>query len=123
VFPLTYVLAKSYKIAPNRRLDLGSNRDGTGVLDRNVLDHTASTISFTVKALNNTRLSELMSFITSRYTVEKERRLSIEYYCPDINDYKTGEFYVPDIEYPIDTIDFEKNIIEYQEFKLEFVEY
>jgi hypothetical protein len=122
-FPLTFVKADSYSIYANRRLDLNPTRAATGKLERTVLDHRASTISFTVRALDNNQLNELMSFLNERYVIESERKLILDYYCPDINDYKTGEFYVPDINFPINTIDYEKKIIHYKEFTLEFIEY
>lgn len=122
-FPLSFVRADSYSITPNRRQDLDSNRNANGVLERNVLKHTASTISFQTKTMWNKELAEMMSFIRSHYSVEKERKLRITYYCPDIDDYKTGDFYVPDISYPINMVDNENNRIMYGEFALEFIEY
>jgi hypothetical protein len=122
-FPLTYVLSNSYKVAPNRRLDLDSNRDATGELRRTTLEHTATTITLTVKRLTNTQLNEMMTFIRNRYILESEKKVSLEYYCPDIDDYKTGTFYLADFEYIIDTIDIESKIIRYKEFNLDFIEY
>ena len=123
VFPLSFVYKESYKITPNRRQDLDSGRNANGVLERNVLDHMPSTISFQAKPMNNTDLDKMMSFIRSHYVSEREKKLIIEYFCPDINGYKTGEFYVPDIEYVINMVDVEKKTILYYGFQLEFIEY
>jgi hypothetical protein len=82
-----------------------------------------STISFQTKPMYNDDLEKMMSFIRSHYSVEKEKKLVLEYYCPDTNGYKTGEFYVPDISFPIDMVDVEKKRILYREFQLEFIEY
>ena len=123
IFPLSFVYKESYKITPNRRQDLDSGRNANGVLERNVLDHMPSTISFQAKPMNNTDLDKMMSFIRSHYVSEREKKLIIEYFCPDINGYKTGEFYVPDIEYVINMVDVEKKTILYYGFQLEFIEY
>lgn len=123
IFPLSFVYKESYKVAPNRMQDLDSGRNANGVLERNVLDHMPSTISFQTKPMWNEELDEMMSFIRSHYSVEKEKKVVLEYFCPDINGYKTGEFYVPDIEYPINMVDLENNRILYNGFSLEFIEY
>ena len=123
VFPLSFVYKNSYSITPNRRQDVDSTRNANGVLERNVLDHMPSTISFQTKPMYNDDLEKMMSFIRSHYSVEKEKKLVLEYYCPDINGYKTGEFYVPDISFPIDMVDVKNKRILYREFQLEFIEY
>lgn len=122
-FPLSFVYKNTYKITPNRRQDLDPTRNANGVLERNVLEHMPSTISFMAKPMYNNELAEMMSFIRSHYSVEKEKKVVLTYYCPDIDEYKTGEFYVPDIEYPIDMVDTENKTILYREFPLEFIEY
>lgn len=122
-FPLSFVYKNTYKIAPNRRQDLDPTRNANGVLERNVLEHMPSTISFMAKPMYNKELAEMMSFIRSHYSVEKEKKVVLTYYCPDTDEYKTGEFYVPDIEYPIDMVDTENKTILYREFPLEFIEY
>ncbi|MBQ2902415.1 MAG: hypothetical protein IJE49_11300 [Agathobacter sp.] len=123
IFPLFFVFKESYKVVPNRRVDLDSSRNANGKLQRNVLDHMPSTISFQTKPMWNDELNEMMSFIRSHFSVEKEKKMILEYYCPDTDDYKTGEFYVPDIEYSISRVDLENNKIFYNGFQLEFIEY
>lgn len=122
-FPLAYVTANTYRVIPNRRQDVDSDRNGIGVLERNVLAHTPSTITFQTIAMDNIMLSQLMGFLREHYIIEKERKLELTYYCPDLDDYKTGNFYVPDIEFPIDYIDLDDNKIYYEEITLEFIEY
>ena len=123
VFPLSFVFANSYSITPNRRLDVDSATNANGVLERNVLDHMPSTISFQTRPMWNDMLGQMMTFIRNHYSVEKEKKMVIEYYCPDIDDYKTGEFYIPDITYPINMVDNKNNCILYNSFSLEFIEY
>ena len=75
-FSLDYIFRESYKVTPNRRQDLDSGRNTDGVMQRNVLPHYVSTISFDVKSLYNNQLAELMSAIRSHYTIEKEKKIS-----------------------------------------------
>jgi hypothetical protein len=123
VFPLSFVYANSYTVTPNRRQDLDSARNADGVLERNVLEHTATTISFQTKPMWNSEMNQMMTFIRNHYSVELEKKISMEYYCPDLDDYKTGEFYIPDIAFSINMVDNEHNRILYNGFQLEFIEY
>lgn len=120
-FPLDYVFKESYTVAPNRRQDLDSTRNANGVLKRNVLKHTASTITLQTRPMTNKDMARMMSKITSNYVKTKERKLYVKYYCPDTDSYSTGSFYVADIEYPIMRID--GNVIYYNSTTLDLVEY
>lgn len=122
-FPLKYVFKESYKVTPNRRQDLDPYRDGNGYLHRNTLSHTATTIQFQTKPMWNDQFDQMMNFIRSHYTNTQEKKLQITYYSPDINSYKTGNFYVPDVEYVMDLVDTVKNRILYLSTTLEFIEY
>lgn len=121
--PLKYIYKESYKVTPNRRQDLDPKRDETGKLHRNTLSHTASTIEFTTKPMWNNEMAALMSFIRSRYTNTSEKKVSVKYYCPDTNSYKTGNFYVPDLEFSMNYVDSKKNMILYNSMTIEFIEY
>lgn len=123
VFPLSFVYKESYEITPNRRQDLNSTRNANGVLQRNVLAHRPSTISLSTKPMNNVELAKMMELITRNFVAENERKIELTYYCPDINGYKTGNFYMPDITFPINLVDIENNTILYNSFTLEFIEY
>ena len=122
-FPLQYVFKESYKVTPNRRQDLDPYRDANGLLHRNTISHTATTIQFQTKPMWNDEFDAMMSFIRSRYTNSLEKKLHITYFSPDINDYKTGDFYVPDVEYNMDLVDTTRRKIFYLSTTLEFIEY
>lgn len=122
-FPIKYVYKDSYVVAPNRRQDLDSAVNANGVLERNVLDVTRSTIKFTVKPMYNHDLAEFMRIVRNKYSSQKEKKIQLYYYCPDLDDYKVGNFYVPDIEFPIMQVDSENKRIRYGTFDFEFIEY
>lgn len=123
IFPLSYVFKDSYRIIPNRRQDLDPFRNANGELQRNVVDHTVTTITFQTKPMQNNKLAEMMKFIRDRYINEKEKKVSLTYYCPDLDNYNSGSFYLPDIEFPINYVDIENKRIDYDSFTLEFIEY
>lgn len=119
--PLSYIKVQSYKVVPNRRQDLDSTRNANGILQRTVLDHYASTVEFATIPMDNKQMATFMSLIRSKYSIEKEKKIHLTYYCPDTDSYKSGDFYVPDIEFPIIYID--GTTIQYDSVTLEFIEY
>lgn len=123
-FPLQYVVEESYKVTPKRIQDLDPYTTEAGWLIRNPVEHEPSTISFETRKLTNVDMVDMMSFISSRYIKVKERKLSITYYNPITDDYSTGEFYLDsNLEYDIRQIDRVSNIIHYNPFTINFVEY
>lgn len=123
IFPLAFVYADSYKIAPKQRMDLDSFRDANGELNRTVLEHRPSKITFSTVPMYNDKLKKMNDFLRNSFSVESERKLTLEYYCPDTDSYSTGEFYMPDMTYPIDMVDLDHNRILYGSFTIEFIEY
>lgn len=123
VFPLSYVFTNSYSIVPNSRLDMGSFQDANGILQRNVIDHAPSTIELKTKPMTNIELSEMMRLMKGNYINVNERKVLLTYYCPDMDEYKEGTFYVPDIAFPINRVDQKTNTVYYNSFTLKFIEY
>lgn len=121
IFPHKYIEYETYKITPNRRFDLDSTRNANGELTRYVLDKTASTIQFDLRALNQDGQEEVQGFIRSHYALEKEKKVLVDYWCPDISGYKQGAFYIPDIDWTI--IRFEDIHIWYKPVTIKLIEY
>lgn len=122
-FPLGYIYKESYKVAPNRALDLDSTRTANGVMTRTVLDHTATTISFDVRPMWNDDCKRMWDFIRSKFINDKEKKVRATYYSPELDDYKSGDFYIPDFEFPINLVDVKNKRILYNSYTLEFIEY
>lgn len=122
-FPLKYMKAESYKITPNQRMESSANRATTGVLHRTTVSHTASKIEFNTPALTNNDANAIHTLLTNAYTDSLQRKLDLRYYDPSSDSYKTGTFYVPDIDYPIDRIEVSPKIIHYNETRIAFIEY
>ena len=121
IFPHKYMEYDTYEITPNRRFDLDSTRNANGELIRYVLNKTASTIQFNLRSLNQDGQEEVQDFIRSHYSNELEKKALLEYWSPDISNYKTGEFYVPDVAWKVKR--FEDIHIWYQAVTVKFIEY
>lgn len=123
VLPLKYMRYETYKITPNQRMDYNSTRDSTGVLHRTALAHTATKIEFNTPRLSNTEVNALMNLIKAKWTNSRERKLTLYYYDPENDNYKTGTFYMPDIDFTITNINTRTGRIMYGETRIAFIEY
>ena len=122
-FPLKYVKAESYKVTPNQRLEASANRSATGLLVRQTVAHTASKVDFETPPINNSDVSAINTLFTNAYSDSLQRKLDLRYYDPSIDDYKTGTFYIPDIDYNIISVDANKKKIQYSSLQISFIEY
>ena len=52
-----------------------------------------------------------------------QRKTSLQYYDMATDSYKTGTFYMPDVDYSIQFIDNVKNIVYYDPIRFAFIEY
>lgn len=92
--PDKYIDSDKIRIAPNRRLDLNSYQDANGILQRNALSHTRTTVEFTTGKLYEHQMRELVDGIVGNYLNEKERDAQCSYYDTEHFVYKTGHFYL-----------------------------
>ena len=120
--PPKYMAYESYTIWADQALD--SYRTETGLLWRQVLDHTATKVEYKTSYINNTDLQAMLKIIKDGYISKaQERKVKVKYYDPETDGYKTGEFYRVDIEYPIRNVDQANNMINYDGVRVAFVEY
>lgn len=122
-FPTNLVNAESYKVTPAQRMEASANRSTTGKLVRNTVSHTASKIDLNTTVLSNKDLKTIEDLLTSAYTDSLQRKLTLRYYVPQSDSYKTGTFYVPDVDYEIMRIDKTDNVIWYNSVRYAFIEY
>ena len=120
-FPMKYMRYESYSVSPDQRLDLDSTRDVTGVLHRTVLAHTATKISFNMPMMNNTEMQAALAYFKNAFSDSQARTITVKYYDEWTDAYKSGTFYMPDINFSIRQID--GNTINYGETKVTFIEY
>lgn len=122
ILPNEFIVYDTYVSTPNMRLDLDSKRDTLGHMHRNVLAHTVTEIDFTVPPLNNLKHNYLLDLIHRNMSDTHRKEIVLYYWDDENHDYKTGKFYVPDMKFKIRRIDEKKNLIEYDELELSFIE-
>lgn len=121
--PLKFIRYETYKITPNQRMDYNSTRDSLGVLHRTVVSHTATKVEFNMPRLNNWQLEAFMKLIRQHWSNAQERKITLYYYDMEFNTYRTGQFYMPDIDFTITNVDEYQGLIWYAETRIAFIEY
>lgn len=116
------IKAESYNITPNARQDLDSYRDADGILQRNALRHTATTIEFDVKMLKESEMRLLMNSIVSNYLNYNERDAQCQYFDTETGQIKEGHFYL-DSNLAFSIFAFWNGEPVYKETHFKFVEY
>ena len=122
-FPTKYIKAESYQVTPEQRMEVSAGRASSGKLNRTTCSHKASKIEFNTTPLTNKEIYAISTLFTNAYTNSDQRKLEAKYYDPETDSYKTGEFYLPDIEYPILRIDLDTNTVHYDSVRYALIEY
>ena len=123
-FPMKYISVESYKITPNQRMEQKATRNARGYLVRVTLEHMPVKIEFeTLDGLTSENVGEISARLSFRYDNPTERKITIEYYDPETDMYKTAQCYMPDVEYLIHHIDKENNLVIYNKLRYAFIEY
>lgn len=113
VLPMKYI--QTYKATPDQQQDKDSYQDVTGLLHREVLPHTRSKIDMTTPYLWNEDKKVFQSYFPDR------KEVAVKYWNDERNDYVTGRFYMPDIEYQVyRTVG---SRVEYFPVRVAFIEY
>ncbi|WP_167957969.1 DUF6711 family protein [Anaerosporobacter faecicola] len=89
---------EGYKSNPDQQTDEDSYTDGDGKLHRNILSHLRSKIWIKTLELSETNKTHIQTVFPSRTTV------NITYWNDERNDYVSGDFYIPDIDWVIKNI-------------------
>ena len=112
-----YVGLAGYKAGSDE--DAGT--DQTGRLWRSPLPHKRTTAKFTVKKMDLDKKIAFQSIVQGAITNAAERKMTVTYWNDDVNDYRTTECYVPDIEYSVRDAD--ATTIYYNPISVELIEY
>lgn len=122
--PLGLLRYSTYKVTPDQRLDLDTGlRDLTGVMHRVVVNHTATKIEVNTISLNDSQANQLITLLMSHVRNYLERDVYLQYWDTESQSYKTGHFYIPDIQWQIRNVDTVRNKINYNETRIAFIEY
>lgn len=121
--PLKYMRAETYSVTPNQRLEWSAERDVTGVLHRETTPNMPPKIEFNTPLMTNADIKALNTILSNAYSVADERKLSVTYYDPESDTYKTHDCYMPDVKYEIRNVDAAHNVINYEELRYAFIGY
>ena len=114
---------KQYKDTSNQRIEVDAYRDLAMLLHRETSPNYKSSIVLTIMELNLQEMNLLKNIIDSGITDAVERKATITYWNSEEMDYKTGVFYMPDIQKTIHFV--EENVFNmcYESFDIELIEY
>lgn len=97
--PNRFIKYNTFLSTPCQRQDLDSYEDADGYLHRTVLEHTRTKIEWNTPPMRRADKNEMMNIFQSAYENEAERKVSVTYYDDESDSYKTGTFYMPDIQF------------------------
>ena len=121
--PMKYMRAETYSVTPHQRLEWSAERDVTGVLHRETTPNMPPKIEFNTPLMTNADIKALNTILSNAYSVAAERKLSVTYYDPESDTYKTHDCYMPDVKYEIRNVDSVNNVINYEELRYAFIGY
>lgn len=123
IFPMQYIQFDSWDSNPNYREEIKAYRDD---YDRSLTRITApvhkSTFAFSTR--EDLKLEDrevIKGFFDRAMSIENERKINLEYWNDEDLEYKTGDFYIPNINFKIKVV--RGGTLVYNSYKLEFIEY
>lgn len=123
IFPNSYIVYEGWDSTPNQREEIKAWRDdNTRDLYRITAQGTKNSLTFKIK--ENLHLADkiaIQKFFTDAEINHLERKVELEYWNDEDNEYKTAYFYRPDIKFTMKKIT-DDDII-YKEFTIDLVEY
>lgn len=123
ILPEKYIAVESWDSTPNQREEIKAWRDEN---TRNLFRVTAKgkKTSFQFSTIDGLHLAdkiEFQKFFTSAESNADERKINLEYWNDEKNKYDTGDFYRPNMNFPIQ--EHTADDIIYKAMTFEFVEY
>lgn len=120
--PLGKIRYETYQITPQQTIDLDSHRSENGNLLRNPVA-TKCKIEFNTPLMTDSEWADVWRIIKAGFNNNTERKLKLRYYDTLSATYKTGYFYVPDVQTTIRNIEEGAGVINYNEIRIAFIEY
>lgn len=122
-FPQQYIEMGSWSSNPDQREEIRAYRDdNTRALTRITAQGRKSIFSFATR--NNLHLKDkiaIQKWFTEKEVNSTERKIQLTFWNEETNDYDTGYFYRPNMEFKIKSII--GNDIIYDSMQFDFVEY
>ena len=118
--PMRFIKYDTYSVTPAQRLETEAKRSTDGILHRSTGSHMPVKIEFETPIMTNKDIDTLTGIFGGAFS-NIERKLTIEYYDPSSNSYKTATCYMPDSTYKMLWI--QGTVIYYESIRFAFIEY
>lgn len=122
-FPMKYLAQNGYECTPNSREEIKAYRDdNTRTLTRVTASGTKSSMTLKMLGgLKNSEKKEVFKWFTDHESIALQRKISILFYDPDTDGYRTSSFYRTDTQ--LTAITTTASDIMWDSFTIELVEY
>lgn len=119
--PASIIKAETYSVLMSGQ-DLDSYRDADGKLHRTALEHFLYKVEFETKPmLTNKEMTEFLYNIRKNYIDVTQKKVNLNAYIPELNEYITAEAYIPDITFSPYYAD--STVIKYNPTRIAFITY
>ena len=123
IFPLDKMMIRTAEFSPYKVMDLDPWYDSTGLLHRNVVEHTSATLKFSTPPMYMSEKETLMNKIRSMLTDTKARDCTIQYYNDETGNYNTADCYLVEPKFkPLEKSGATGEIL-YDSIDIEFIKY
>lgn len=122
VFPVQLMQWDTYKGTPNQREEIKAYRDDNSRdLTRITADGKKTKFEFKTRPLWLEDRAFIQNWLETNFDDSEQRKISLRYWDDEELVYKTGTFYIPNIDYSI--IKITDDNIKYKEIQFTFIEY
>lgn len=116
-----FLAYNDYTATPNQRSEVEAYRDLNNLLHRSTSPNFKTKIDFNTRPMWLPDKIEMQSVFASGLIDRAQRKYKVTYWDDEQNTYKSGVFYMPDIEYkPIRVVG---NNILYNKIRIALIEY
>lgn len=121
ILPNKFLAYNDYTATPNQRSEVEAYRDLNNLLHRSTSPNFKTKIDFNTRPMWLPDKIEMQSVFASGLIDRAQRKYNVTYWDDEQNTYKSGVFYMPDIEYkPIRVVG---NNILYNKIRIALIEY
>jgi hypothetical protein len=121
--PNKFLSYDNYTATPNQRTEVEAYRDLNNLLHRDTSPNFKTKIEFDTRPLYLAEKIEMQAVFASGLVNRSQRKYNVTYWDDEQNTYKSGVFYMPDVEYKIINVDEETNNILYNKMRFALIEY
>lgn len=123
IVPNKYLAYDDYTATPNQRTEVEAYRDLNNLLHRDTSPNFKTKIDFNTRPLYLSEKIDLQSTFASGLVNRAQRKYNVTYWDDEQNTYRTGVFYMPDVDYKIINVDEETKNILYNKMRFALIEY